>query len=211
MGLKTKVLVLKRIRAGDQDLLAKVYGHGGVIDLLVRDGFLNTHRFFSLFEPFNVLEVDLSQKGGVAVPNDVGNVRYISYLCRDFKRYMWFSWIAGFILRSVRYYDEKLFNLFLGYMLGRGTGGTMRVKLRLDYLELSGLKPKFLEEKEFKGMLRLSDGSTSDRGDVEVSGDVLKLIRRIHRAKRADRIKVEDNLLKEMEKLLDMFIDYHTK
>jgi len=174
MALKTRVLVLKRIRAGDQDLLAKVYGQGGVIDLLVRDGFLNTNRFFSLFEPFNVLEVDLSQKGGVAVPNDVGSVRFLSYMCRDFSRFMWFSWIAGFILRYVRYYDDRLFNLFLGYMLSKSVGGALRVKLRLDFLELSGLKPKFLEEREFRKRIKFSDGSTSDRGDVEATPELLK-------------------------------------
>ncbi|RLJ69919.1 recombination protein O [Hydrogenivirga caldilitoris] len=211
MGLKTKVLVLKRIRAGDQDLLAKVYGKGGVIDLLVRDGFLNNHRFFGLFEPFNLLEVDLSQRGGIAIPNDIGDVKFLSYLCRDFERFLWFSWISGFILKFVKYYDEKLFNLFISYMLSKSTQNTLRIKFRLDYLELSGLKPKFLEEEKHRRMLKLSDGSTSDKGDVEVSAESLNLIKKVYRAEKPQRIKIGAGALQDLETLLDLFIEHHIR
>ncbi len=211
MSVKTRVLVLKRIRAGDQDLLAKAYGQGGVIDILVRDGFLNTHRFFGLLEPFNVVVADLSQRGGIALLNDVGEVKFLSYLCRDHERFLWFSWIANFILKHVRFYDEKLFNLFITYMLSRTMNRTLRVRFKLDYLELSGLKPKFLEEGKLKGRLSLSDGSVSGRGELEVSEEVLKLARKIYRARRPHRIKMSERKLREIERLIDSFIEYHTR
>ncbi|WP_457601432.1 hypothetical protein [Hydrogenivirga sp.] len=211
MSFKAKVLVLKRLRAGDQDLLAKVYGQGGVVDVLVRDGLLNEHRFFGLFEPFNVLEVDLSQRGGIAVPNDVGEVRFLSYLCRETDRFLWFSWIAGFILKHVRFYDERLFNLFMSYMLSRSMTDVLKVKLRLDFLELSGLKPKFIEQSSLKGRLKLSDGALSEEGELEVQENVIELLRRIYRAKRPQRIKIGVRSLHRMEELLDAFIEYHTR
>ena len=215
MSLRTRVIVLKRIRAGDQDLLAKVYGQGGVLDLLVRDAYLNICRFFGVFEPFNLVEVDLIQRGGIVIPSDVGRVERFSYLTRDFDRFLWMSWVARFILRHVGFYDEKLFDLFLRYMLERTEGAEplYRVKLKLDYLSLSGLRPKFLEESFGRGKLkvRLSDGSVRREGDYEVESYILRFLVKVWRAKRLKNLNIREETAREMERFLDTLIEYHTR
>jgi recombinational DNA repair protein (RecF pathway) len=215
--VKTRVIVLKRIRAGDQDLLAKVYGQSGVIDLLVRDGLLSSHRFFGLFEPFNILRVDLSQRGGIVIPNDVDDVQFVSYLSRDINRFLWMSWICGFILRNVSFYEEKLFNLFVDYMLRnpKGRERLLRVRLKLDYLIISGLKPKILDVEDGfiarKVSLSLSDGAPSERGEFEMETSLIRLLKAILSAKKIERLRVSKEALRKIEDFLDAYIDYHTR
>ncbi len=215
MSLRTRILVLRRIRAGDQDLLAKAYGQGGIISLYIKDGFLSTNRFFGFFEPFNILEVDVSQRGGVMVPNDVISIQRLSYLCRDFSRFAWMSWIASFILKHVSYYDERLFDLFTNYLLLelKGSEHLYKVKLKLDFLHISGLKPKFLEERIRRKKLRikLSDGTVAEEGELEVEGSVLRLLSRLYRIRKLGNLVVDHRLIRKMEELLDTFIEYHTR
>ena len=215
MGLKTKVLVLKRIRAGDQDLLAKVYGQGGVLDLLVRDGLLNTSRFFGIFEPFNLVEVDLKQRGEVALPNDVLGVEWFSYLSKDYRRYRWMCWVSLFVLRHIRFYDERLFSLVLKALLTepRGREGILRVKFKLEFLSASGLEPKFLKEKLGRGRvkIRLSDGSVSEEGEVEVRSSSLKELVRLKNLRSLKGVRFRREEVEEMESVLDLLIEYHTR
>ena len=215
MGLKTRILVLKRIRAGDQDLLAKVYGQEGLIDLLVRDGFLTTNRFFGIFEPFNLVEVDLRQRGGIAVPEDVLKVERFSYLCRDYRRYRWMCWVSLFALKYIRFYDERLFSLTLRALLAdpRGREGLFRIRFKLEFLSLSGFEPKFMKEAIPKGNVRikLSDGSVGEEGDVEVKSTSLKELLRIKNLKSLRGFRAKKEHMEEMEKLLDLLIEYHTK
>ncbi len=215
MSLKTKIVVLRRIRAGDQDLLAKVYGQGGVLDLFVKDGYLNTNRFFGIFEPFNVAVVDLVQKGGVVVPNDVNGLRRFSLLSRDYRRFRWMSWIAKFILSYVGFYDEKLFDLFLNYMLAdtEGAEHLYRVRFKLDYLIKSGLKPKFLKESFGRGKLkvRLSDGSVRKEGEIEVESFILRLMVKLAGSRKLKTLNIDEGKARKMEGLLDALIEYHTK
>ncbi len=213
MSLKTRILVLKRKRAGDQDILVKAYGQGGIIDLLVRDGLVSGHRFFGVFEPFNVMELDMSQRGGIALPNDVKNVRFLSYIARDYRRFLWMSWVAGFIMRTVHYYDERLFSLFLRYLTlsPEKKEHVLRIRLKLDYLELSGLKPKFLDQRGSGTKLKLSNGSISEEGELEVESHLLDLIRKIYRARKPERISLSGELSKRIEKVLDLLIEYHTR
>jgi len=216
MSVKSRVLILKRLRAGDQDLLAKAYGPGGIIDLLVRDGLLCGSYFFGVFEPFNVVTVDLSQKGDIVVPNDVVSVERLSYLSANFRRFLWMSWIAGFILRNVRFFDDKLFELFLSYMVKavRGREEVYRIKLRLDYLDLSGLKPRFLGERiprRGSVKLRLSDGSLSPAGELETDARILRVLSRIYEIRRTGNVAVNPELARRAERILDSFIAYHTR
>lgn len=209
------MIVLKRIRAGDQDLLAKVYGQGGVLDLLVRDAYLNTCRFFGVFEPFNLVEVDLSQRGGIVVVSDIGRVERFSLLTKDFRRFLWMSWIARFILKYVGFYDDRLFDLFLRYLLERTeeVEHLYRVRLKLDYLDLSGLRPKFLEESFGRGKLklRLSDGSVSKEGDYETESYVLRFLVKVWRARRLKNLNIREDTARDMERLLDALLEYHTR
>ncbi len=215
MSLKTRVLVLKRLRAGDQDLLAKVYGQGGIFDVLVRDGFLNTNRFFGAFEPFNLVEVDLKQRGGIALPNDILRVERFSYLSKDYRRYRWMCWVSLFVLKHIRFYDERLFSLILKAMLmdPKGKEGIVRIRFRLEFLSISGLEPRFLKEKLGRGKvrIRLSDGSVSEEGEVEVNSSILKELVRLRGLKSLKGVRLRREDMEEMERLLDLLIEYHTR
>ena len=215
MSLKTRVLVLKRLRAGDQDLLAKVYGQGGIFDVLVRDGFLNTNRFFGAFEPFNLVEVDLKQRGGIALPNDILRVERFSYLSKDYRRYRWMCWVSLFVLKHIRFYDERLFSLILKAMLmdPKGKEGIVRIRFKLEFLSISGLEPRFLKEKFGKGKvrIRLSDGSVSEEGEVEVNSSILKELVRLRGLKSLKGVRLRREDVEEMERLLDLLIEYHTR
>jgi len=215
MSFKGRFLVLRRVRAGDQDLLVRAYGFGGVVSVFVKDGLLSSCGLFGVFEPFNVVVLDLSQRGDVAIPNDVLGVERLSYLCTRFERFLWMCWVAGFILRHVSFYDEKLFELFLRYLTTdtEGREGTYRIRLRLEYLDLSGLSPKFLTGKIGGGKLRLklSDGSVSPGGEVEVEPGVLRVIRRVYRTRKVENLVVSPALSRKAEKLLDRFIEFHSR
>ncbi len=208
-------MVLKRIRAGDYDLLIKAYSPLGMVDILVREGLIPQSRFFGLFEPFNILQVDLRQQGNVTLPWDILQVDRLSFLCQDFDRFMWMSWICGFILKNVRFYDSSLFDMFYKYLV-KNPGKSYpayRIKLMLDFLELSGIRPKFLIQKGLgkHTKFRLSDGSVGKEGDIEVSPSVVKIIRKIGLSKRASRVRIEPNYLKEAEKVLNLYIEHHTR
>ncbi len=215
MSLKTRVLVLKRLRAGDQDLLAKVYGQGGIFDVLVRDGFLNTNRFFGAFEPFNLVEVDLKQRGGIALPNDILRVERFSYLSKDYRRYRWMCWVSLFVLKHIRFYDERLFSLILKAMLmdPKGKEGIVRIRFRLEFLSISGLEPRFLKEKLGRGKvrIRLSDGSVSEEGEVEVNSSILKELVRLRGLKSLKGVRLRREDAEEIERFLDLLIEYHTR
>ena len=215
MSSKTKLLVLKRIRAGDQDLLAKVYGQGGVLDVLVKDGLTNTNRFFGAFEPFNLVEVDLKQRGEVVFPNDVLGVERFSYLCRDYRRYRWMCWVSLFVLRHIRFYDERLFSLILRALVTepKGREAILRIRFKLEFLCVSGLEPRFLKERLGRGSMkiRLSDGSVSEDGELEVRSSSLKGLVRLKNLRSLKRIRLKSEELKEMERIVDLLIEYHTK
>jgi len=215
MSVKTKIMVLKRIRAGDYDLLIKAYSPLGTIDILVREGLIAGSKFFGLFEPFNILKVDLKQRGAVAVPQDILHVNRLSLLCRDFERFMWMSWVCSFILKNVRFYDPYLFRTFYKYLIEnpKKSYPAYRIKLILDFLELSGIKPVLLRQnvtgKRLK--LRLSDGSVANDGDIEISPGVVRTIKRIGLSKEIGKIYVKPEYLQEAEKVLNLYIEHHMR
>jgi len=215
MSLKTKVLVLKRVIAGDQDLIAKAYGQGGILDILVRNGLLNTNEFFSVFEPFNLVEVDLRQRGGVVIPNDVLGVERFSYLSRDYLRYRWMCWVSLFVLKHIRFYDEKLFSLVLKALLAdpKGREWALRLRFKLEFLSASGLEPKFLKEDFGNGKLRisLSNGGVSEEGEVEVRASSLRWLVRLKELRSLKGVRIGREEVEEMERLLDLLIEYHIR
>jgi len=93
--------------------------------------------------------VDLKQRGGISVPNDVLRVERFSYLSKDYRRYRWMCWVSLFVLKHIRYYDEKLFSLILRALLTdpKGKEDLLRIRFKLEFLSTSGLEPKFLKEK----------------------------------------------------------------
>ena len=213
MGMKTPLIVLKRIRAGDEDLLIKGYGRSGLINLFVKEGLLENNRFFGVFEPFNLVYLDFSQRGSLALPNDIMGVDRISYLCSDYERFLWMSWVAKFVIQHITYYDEKLFDLFRRYLLSDEYDHkeTLRVKFKLDFLKVSGFEPKFLKERIPAGVVHidLSKGSVARKG-FRINSGVLKALKRINTGD-TGKVRLARSSSKDAEELLDALIEYHIK
>ncbi|HIQ31244.1 MAG TPA: hypothetical protein EYH49_03660 [Aquifex aeolicus] len=213
MSFRARAVVLKRMRVGDGDILARLYGTGGMMDVLVRDGFRVSCAFSGLFEPFNLLELELSQMGSVLLPEDVLGVERLSFYCRDYRRYRWMCWVSLFALRHMRFYDEKLLSLLVGALRTdpKRREGVLRVRFKLEFLILSGFKPKFLGEEVGRGTLkvRLSDGGVGEDGEVEVEGSVLRALVRLHSGE--GRVRYSGRALAKMDELLEKLIEYHTK
>jgi recombinational DNA repair protein (RecF pathway) len=214
MSFKGKVLVLKRVRSGDQDLIAKAYSQGGVVSILVREGYAVSNPFFGIFEPFNLVEADLDQRGDVLVPNDVLSVRRFSLLAREYRRYVWMCWVSLFVLRKVKLYDERVFSLLVRYITldpGR-RAAVYRVLFRLEVIDALGWRPKFLDQSIGGGRVRVSvsDGSLSEEGGLEVSAGVLRSIRELMNLG-AERVSLRGRVLRKVEEFLDTYIDYHVR
>lgn len=214
MSFKGKVLVLRRLRSGDLDLIARVYGPEGVQSFLIREGYRPSNPFFGLFEPFNLLEVDAHQRGNVLVPNDVALVKRFSVFSSDYERYLWMDWISSFLLRRIRFYDSRVFSLTLDFIKLRPGENVQnyRVFFRLRVLEALGIKPRFLGERIKGRRLRvsLSDGSVSQSGEVEVEASVLRAVKSIWRAG-PERVLPRGSVLGKAEELLDVYLDHHMR
>ncbi len=213
--MKARLLVLKRVRAGDQDLLIKGYSHLGMVDLFVKNGLIPESEFFGIFEPFNLVSVDVYQQGGIVIPRDIFSVKRFSLLCRDYYRYMWMSWVSGFVLRNVGFYESRLFNMFVSYMLDPPAGDikVSRIKLMIDFLNLSGLRPKLFEQEVRKERVSISllDGSISKEGETTLSYQALKLLKIIDSSKRLGKFRADIKTLSSIEKFLQEYISYHTR
>ena len=214
MSFKGKILVLKRVRSGDQDLIAKVYCQGGVLSLLVRDGYSVSSPFFGVFEPFNLVEADVEQRGDVLVPNDVISVERISFLARDYRHYTWMCWISLFVLTRIKLYDERVFRLITRFLLlnpGR-RASAYRILFRMNLIESLGWRPKFLDQKVGRGPVRvkLSDGSVAEDGDLELPPSVLMAIRKMAEIG-VDRVSIRGDLAGRIESFLDTYMDYHMR
>jgi len=215
MSIKSRVLVLSRLRAGDTDLIARVYGSGGVMTLLVRDGLLPDHRFHGVFEPFNTMVLDYRQRGEIIFPEDFTDLQHLSHLSRNYDRFLWMSHVCDFILRQVRFYDPVLFDTLLGFLTQDPDGKepVLGLLLRLKYIRFSGITPRFLDQKIPRGRtrVRLSDGSIDEEGEFEISAGALRLIQRLARKESTSRLSPSSALCDEGQKLLEALIDYHTR
>ncbi len=215
MGIKGRILVLARLRAGDSDIIARVYGASGVATLLVREGLVPGHRFHGIFEPFNTMVLDYRQRGEIILPQDFSDLQPLSLLSRDCDRFLWMSSVCEFILKKVRFYDPALFETFIGFLTRdpKGKEHLLSLLLRLSYIKFSGITPKFLGETPPRGRvrIRLSEGSISEDGEVEVSAGTLKLIQSLVREESLPRVRSGIALYIEGINLLDALINYHTR
>jgi len=214
VSFKGKVVVLKRVRSGDDDLIAKVYSPMGIVSVLVREGYLCSNPFLGVFEPFNLVEADLDQRGDILVPNDVISVKRYSLLARDYRRYIWMSWVSLFVLTRISFYDERVFPLIVRYLTadpGRKEP-IYRVLFRIGVIDALGWRPRFMSQKIGKGRVKvsMSDGSVSEDGEVEVRAGVLRFIKNLAELG-SGRISARGELLREAEDFLDRYIDYHTR
>lgn len=140
MPAESKILVLRRFVVGDQDLLVKVYGYGGMMNLLVKDGALTSNLYITIFEPFNVMDLIYRQSGPLILPMDIKNLIPLSYYATEYSRYEWMCLVSITLIRFVKYYDKELFDLFVNYLkLKTSNVKTLHLRLYVDILVKMGI------------------------------------------------------------------------
>lgn len=188
MSSKSKVIVLRRLLVGEEDLLLKVYGWGGVMNLFVREGALAQSKYASIFEPFNVIELTYRQSGEIIVPLDVSEVSFLSYLALEsYERYLWMCSLTGFFIKWVRYYDKQLFEVFLNYLSIKVKNVSIFfLRFKLDILKAMGLYKEMLFEEDIRSVVRtLSEGG--------------KLL--------LERMKLDKEIISKIEKIIDAHLE----
>ena len=213
--MKGEFVVLKRLRGGDTDLIAILYGTAGRITLLLKDGLLNTNRLFGVFEPFNYVKLDFSQSGNLILPNDVSAVDRFSLLATSYTRYMYMSSLSLFMLRYVNFYDENIFKLLLTYLVKKTKNPEITLlKFKLEFLKVYGILPKFLNQgrlKEKKVKVELSTGKVKDEGDYEIETYIVDFMRKLLKVKNPERLNLTRRDIKKAENFLREYLNYHLK
>ncbi|SHK17547.1 Recombination protein O N terminal [Thermocrinis minervae] len=161
MSSKARILVLKRFLAGDEDLIAKVYGIFGIESAFVRKGVLPESPFFGIFEPFNMMELCFEEKNGIVIPLDVSDLEPLSYLSLEsYQRYLWMSAVASFILKYAQFYDEKLFSTFTFYLKKRVTNvKAFYLRLFIDFMNALGIYNLNVFGEEERRLLHIIESS----------------------------------------------------
>ncbi len=188
MSSKSKVIVLRRLLVGEEDLLLKVYGWGGVMNLFVREGALAQSRYAGIFEPFNVVELTYRQSGEIIIPIDISKVSFLSYLALEsYERYLWMCSLTGFFIKWVRYYDKQLFEVFLNYLSIRIKNVSIFfLRFKLDILKAMGLYKEMIFEEDIRSVVRtLSEGR--------------KLL--------LERMKLDKEIISKIEKIIDAHLE----
>ncbi len=213
MAAKGKFVVLRRVRGGDTDLVATLYGTPGRVTLFLKDGYINENKLFGVFEPFNFLEVSYTQSGSVIFPSDVRVLRRFSLRATRPATYFLMSRIAAFFLRYISFHDEELLSLLVSY-LSRASEEEEYLFFLVDYLRISGFRPRFLgeplEHLRERVRVRLSDGSVDPSGEYELEPRLLGILKRIYEGKRK-RLRVSRALRRDLERFLQTYIEYHLK
>ncbi|AAC07907.1 DNA repair protein RecO [Aquifex aeolicus] len=209
--MKGTFLVLRRVRGGDVDLVATLYGTAGKVSLFLREGYLNEKKLFGVFEPFNLVKIDYYQSSGLIIPRDVLEVKRFSYFAKDVKRYFLMSYISQTVLRHINFYDEELFSLILRFFLKETKNPEASYfKFFLNLLKTLGYEPLFLRER-VRGryaFLDLEKGSLSSSG-VKVRSSLLNLLKKIHQLEEYERIKIKRKDFEEGREILEKFLSFH--
>lgn len=147
---------------GDEDLLVKVYGWGGMMNLYVKDGALPKSGYASVFEPFNLLGLTYRQSGDVILPLDVEKVYYMSYLAfSDYRRFLWMSSVLGFFEKWISYYDPHIFNLLISYLsMDVKNVHPSLIRFKIDLLKTAGLYRDEIFEEGIRPLVRKLSEST---------------------------------------------------
>ncbi len=213
--MKGSFIVLRRIRGGDVDLVATLYGTAGKVTLFLKEGYLNTNKLFGIFEPFNYVEIDYSQTGNIILPNDVVKVERLSLLALNYKRYLYMSSLSLFALQYMNYYDETLFNLLLSYLPKKPRNIEVNLlKFKLEFLKTYGILPKFLAQespKTKKVKIALSTGEISDKGDYELERYLIEFLRKLLKIKNPERLNLTRRDIKKAEDFIREYLKFHTK
>lgn len=213
--MKGEFIVLKRLRGGDVDLIATLYGTAGKVALFLKEGYLNTNKLFGIFELFNYVEIDYSQTGNIIVPNDVVKVERLSLLALEYRRYLYMSNLSLFALQYMNYYDEALFNLLLSYLSKKPKNAEISLlKFKLEFLKAYGILPKFLIQqrpKTKKVKIDLSTGEISDKGNYEIEGYITEFLRKLLKVKNSERLNLTRRDIKKAEDFIKAYLKIHIK
>ncbi|WP_461831294.1 DNA repair protein RecO [Aquifex sp.] len=211
--MKGEFIVLRRVRGGDVDLVATLYGIYGKLTLFLKEGYLNENPLFGVFEPFNVVDIDFYQSGNIIIPNDVRKVRRFSYKAKDYEQFIYMSKISEAVLKFVHSYDEKIYKLLFNELEKKVKNlNTSLLRFYINLIEILGYTPKFLYEGKIgqKVKINLENGEIGS-GNYEIKGSYIKLLRKIKNTKDYERIRITKGSFKEIEKFLRDFLNYHTK
>ncbi len=213
--MKGEFIVLRRLRGGDVDLIATLYGTAGKVTLFLKEGYLNTNKLFGIFELFNYVEIDYSQAGNIIVPNDVIRVERLSLLALNYKRYIYMSSLSLFALQFLNYYDENLFKLLLNYLLKKPKNtDVMLLKFKLEFLKAYGILPKFLAQqspKVKKVKIDLSTGEITNNGNYELEGYIVEFLRKLLKVKNPERLNLTRRDIKKAEDFIKEYLKFHIK
>ncbi|GAB6065842.1 DNA repair protein RecO C-terminal domain-containing protein [Aquifex pyrophilus] len=211
--MKGEFIVLRRVRGGDVDLVATLYGTHGKLTLFLKEGYLNENPLFGVFEPFNWVEIDFQQAGNIIIPNDVRRIKRLSYKARDYEQFLYMSKISEIVLWFVHSYDEKIYGLLLRE-LGKKVKNVNASVLRfyINLIELLGYTPKFLYEGKVRKRVRINlENGEIGKGNYEIKGSYIELLRKIKNMEDYERIKITRGSFREIEKFLKDFLSFHTK
>ena len=213
--MKGEFIVLRRLRGGDVDLIATLYGTPGKVTLVLKEGFLNTNKLFGIFEPFNYVQIDYSQVGNVILPNDVVRLERFSLFSLDYKRYIYMSNLSSFTLRYLNYYDEAIFHLLLKYLSKKPKNVDVTLlKFKLDFLKVYGILPKFLIREDIKMKkvrIDLATGEITNRGDYELEGYIANFLKKLLKVKNIERLNLTRRDIKKANEFIKEYLKIHLK
>jgi len=209
--MKGTFLVLRRLRGGDVDLVATLYGTSGKVTIFLRGGYLNENKLFGVFEPFNLVKIDFYQSSGLIIPRDIIEIKRFSYFAKDLNKYFLMSYISQIVLRQINFYDEEVFSLILKFFLQETKNPEASFfKFFLELLKILGYEPLFLRE-SVKGrlvFLDLEKGKVSNSG-IQVRSNILNLLKKINELEEYERIKIKKRDFEEGKRILEEFLSYH--
>ncbi len=156
MSAKGSFLILKRYRAGDEDVILKVYGTCGIAKVLVPNGFRVERGLLGYTEPFNFVSIVYKQTGNVIILQDLLEVEFLSYLSlQDYKRYVWMNSLALFVERWFLQYDPELFNILLFYIsMDPENHDLFLLRFKLEFLKHMGLYKEDIFEERLRGFVK---------------------------------------------------------
>ncbi|MEJ5338553.1 MAG: hypothetical protein WHS43_02735 [Aquificaceae bacterium] len=156
MSAKGSFLILRRFRAGDEDIMLKAYGTCGPVKVFVPGGLKVDRGLLGYLEAFNLISFVYRQSGSLIIFDDLIEVEFISYLCLgSYQRFVWMNSIALFVERWFLQYDPELFNMALFYItLNPQNHGLFLSKFKLDFLRRLGLYKEEVFEERLRGLVR---------------------------------------------------------
>lgn len=184
MPAKGSFLILRRFKAGDEDVMLKAYGTCGLIKVFVPNGLMADRGFLGYIEPFNLVHLVYRQSGNLLILDDLLEVEFISYLClKDYWRYLWMNSVANFMESWFLQYDPELFNLALSYItLNPQNHDVFLSKFKLEFLRRLGLYKEEIFEERLRGLVR-------------------RLIEE-ENAKRLERLRISPELLSKLDQAI---------